>query len=98
MTALLNATGVARKTANVVLDEIFGIAEGVTVDTHVKRLGVTKETDPNKVEKDLMAIFPRENWMQISHLLIFHGRRVCYARNPQCAQCTLNDICPEVSL
>ena len=98
MDNLLQLNGVARKTANVVLGEIYGIAEGITVDTHVKRLakrlGLTEATDPTKVEKDLMAVVPRESWIEISHLLIFHGRRVCFARRPNCAGCTLNDICP----
>jgi endonuclease-3 len=98
MPELLKLTGVARKTANVVLGEIYGIAEGVTVDTHVKRLakrlGLTTSSDPAKVEQDLMAIVPRESWIEISHLLIFHGRRVCLARRPDCAHCSLADICP----
>ena len=98
MDNLLQLNGVARKTANVVLGEIYGIAEGITVDTHVKRLakrlGLSEATDPKKVEKDLMAVVPRESWIEISHLLIFHGRRVCFARRPNCAGCTLNDICP----
>lgn len=98
MTDLLTLTGVARKTANVVLGEIYGIADGITVDTHVKRLakrlGLTAVTDPKKVEQDLMTIIPRENWIEISHLLIFHGRRVCFARKPNCAGCSLADLCP----
>ena len=98
MDNLLQLNGVARKTANVVLGEIYGIAEGITVDTHVKRLakrlGLSEATDPTKVEKDLMAVVPRESWIEISHLLIFHGRRVCFARRPNCAGCSLNDICP----
>lgn len=98
MPDLLKLTGVARKTANVVLGEIYGIAEGITVDTHVKRLakrlGLTEADDPKKVERDLMAIIPQENWIEISHLLIFHGRRVCDARRPDCHRCTLSDICP----
>jgi endonuclease-3 len=98
MTDLLKLTGVARKTANVVLGEIYGIADGVTVDTHVKRLanrlGLTEAKNPQKVERDLMALIPRESWIEISHLLIFHGRRVCAARRPACQLCTLNDICP----
>ena len=102
MDSLVQLNGVARKTANVVLGEIYGIADGITVDTHVKRLakrlGLTKETNPNKVEKDLMAVVPRESWIEISHLLIFHGRRVCFARRPECANCSLNDICPSVEL
>lgn len=102
MDNLLTLTGVARKTANVVLGEIYGRAEGITVDTHVKRLarrlGLTSETDPVKVERDLMALVPRESWIEISHLLIFHGRRVCFARNPNCVGCPLNDICPAAEL
>lgn len=102
MPDLLKLKGVARKTANVVLGEIFGIAEGITVDTHVKRLsnrlGLTTETDPVKVEQDLMQIIPREHWLDISHLLIFHGRRVCNARKPDCPHCTLNNICPSADL
>lgn len=99
---LLSLTGVARKTANVVLGEIFGVADGVVVDTHVKRLsqrlGFSKESTPEKVERDLMVLLPKELWIEISHLLIFHGRRVCFARNPQCAACTVNDICPSAFL
>ena len=95
---LLQLTGVARKTANVVLGEIYGVAEGVVVDTHVKRLsqrlGLTAETTPAKIERDLMELVPREEWIEIAHLLIFHGRRVCDARNPDCPNCTLNDLCP----
>lgn len=98
MENLLELSGVARKTANVVLGEVYGVADGITVDTHVKRLakrlGLTNETNPSKVERDLMAIVPRESWIEISHLLIFHGRRICFARNPACAICPLNDICP----
>ncbi|HNS40488.1 MAG TPA: endonuclease III [Promineifilum sp.] len=98
MDALLTLPGVARKTANVVRAEVYHLADGVAVDTHVKRvaarLGLTGETDPVKVERDLMALVPRENWIEITHLLIWHGRRVCAARKPDCAHCTLNDICP----
>jgi endonuclease III len=98
MDDLLTLTGVARKTANVVLGEIYGIAEGITVDTHVKRiagrLGWSSGSSPQKVEKDLMQIIPKESWIEIAHLLIFHGRRVCDARKPDCPNCTLNDICP----
>jgi len=98
MDDLLKLSGVARKTANVVLGEIYGKAEGITVDTHVKRLsqrlGLTTAADPVKVERDLMRMIPPESWIEISHLLIFHGRRVCYARRPDCPHCTLNDICP----
>lgn len=98
MADLLQLPGVARKTANVVLGEIYGKAEGIAVDTHVKRLarrlGLTTETDPVKVERDLMQIIPQENWIEISHLLVFHGRRLCFARHPDCTHCPLNDICP----
>ena len=102
MAALLTLPGVARKTANVVRGEVFGLADGVTVDTHVKRLsarlGLTAETDPVKVERDLMAVIPRDSWIEIAHLLIWHGRRVCTARKPDCPACPLNDICPSSSV
>lgn len=102
MSDLLTLPGVARKTANVVLGEVYGIADGITVDTHVKRLakrlGLTAATDPKKVEKDLMAIVPQESWIEISHLLIFHGRRICFARRPNCVGCPLNDLCPSAEL
>jgi endonuclease III len=98
MDKLLKLRGVARKTANVVLGNVFGIAEGVVVDTHVKRLaqrlGLSRESTPEKIERDLMALVPRSEWIDLSHLLIFHGRRVCAARKPNCAACTLNDLCP----
>jgi len=90
--------GVGRKTANVVLGNAFGINAGVVVDTHVarlsKRLGLTKHADPVKIEGDLAALFPRECWTDLSHWLIFHGRRRCPARKPDCANCELQDICP----
>lgn len=99
---LLSLTGVARKTANVIMGEIFGVAEGVVVDTHVKRLskrlGLSSETTPEKVERDLMALLPRDHWIEISHLLIFHGRRVCTARKPDCNACTLSELCPSAFL
>ncbi len=103
MAELTRLKGVARKTANVVLGEIYGKAEGITVDTHVKRiahkLGLTSTNqDPVKVERELMAIIPQEQWINISHLLIFHGRRVCIARRPDCPNCSLNDICPSAEL
>jgi endonuclease-3 len=98
MDDLLTLTGVARKTANVVLGEIFRVADGVVVDTHVKRLsqrlGFSEQKDAGKVEEDLMALLPRELWIEISHLLIFHGRQICSARNPDCANCPLVDLCP----
>lgn len=102
MDALLTLSGVARKSANVVRGEVFGLADGVTVDTHVKRLamrlGLTTETDPVKVERNLMAIIPRESWIEIAHLLVWHGRRLCFARKPACSVCPLNDICPRVGV
>ena len=103
MKDLLQLKGVARKTANVVLGEIYGIAEGITVDTHVKRiaylLGLTStDKDPVKVERELMNIIPQDQWINISHLLIFHGRRICKARRPDCPNCSLNDICPSAEL
>ena len=102
MDALLSLPGVARKTANVVRGEVYGLADGITVDTHVKRLsarlGLTAETDPVKVERDLMALIPRESWIEIAHLLIWHGRRLCAARKPNCPACPLNDICPASSV
>lgn len=98
MEELLTLPGVARKTANVVLGNIFNKAEGIAVDTHVTRLsgllGLTEHTDPVKIERDLMKLFAREHWTAITHLLILHGRRVCIARRPNCAACTLNDLCP----
>jgi endonuclease-3 len=98
MDALVKLPGVGRKTANVILGNAFGKNEGIVVDTHVarlsQRLGLTRETDPVKIEQDLMKLFPREDWALLSHLLIFHGRRVCDARRPKCEICVLNDICP----
>ncbi len=103
MESLLKLTGVARKTANVVLGEIYGIADGITVDTHVQRvahkLGLTSVSkDPIKAEKELMALIPQTQWIQISHLLVFHGRRICHARRPDCPNCPLNDLCPSAEL
>ena len=98
MDALVKLPGVGRKTANVILGNAFGKNEGMVVDTHVARLshrlGFTRETDPIKIELDLMRLFPREDWTLLAHLLIFHGRRVCIARAPKCEICVLNDICP----
>lgn len=100
MEDLLRLNGVARKTANVVMGEIYGRAEGITVDTHVKRIAyrlgwTSTNEDPVKVEQELMAIIPQESWIEISHLLIFHGRALCKARRPDCPACPLRDICPE---
>jgi endonuclease-3 len=97
MEALLTLPGVARKTANVVLGSGFGIAAGVVVDTHVQRLSgrldLTKNTDPKKIEQDLMQIIPQEKWIIFSHQLIWHGRRVCNARKPKCVECNLERLC-----
>jgi endonuclease-3 len=99
MEALRALPGVGRKTANVVLGNAFGAPDGVVVDTHVgrlaRRLGWSRETDPEKVERDLNAAVPREKWVWISHALIQHGRRVCSARKPRCAGCPLEDLCPK---
>lgn len=98
MDDLVKLSGVGRKTAGVVLGEWFGRAEGIVVDTHVKRLskrlGLTKQTDPNKIERDLMETIPRRDWIILTHLLINHGRAVCTARSPRCDACALNKICP----
>jgi len=95
---LIKLAGVGRKTANVVLGVAFNAPEGVVVDTHVQRisqrLGWTKHTEPVDIEQDLMALFPREDWDMLSHVLIFHGRRICFARKPSCATCAVNDVCP----
>jgi endonuclease-3 len=102
MAGLLSLAGVARKTANVVLGNAFGIVEGFVVDTHIGRLsrrfGWTKNEDPVKVEQDLMRIILQQDWLDLSHLLIFHGRAVCYSRNPQCERCTLIPLCPSAFL
>ena len=94
---LLRLPGVARKTANVVSAE-RGTAHGIVVDTHVRRLaqrlGLTREEDPVKIERDLVKLVPREDWARLPHLLIWHGRRVCDARRPRCEDCVLNDLCP----
>jgi len=97
MEELLTLPGVARKTANVVLGTAFGIASGVVVDTHVQRLSgrldLSRNTDPKKIEQDLMQVIPREKWILFSHQLIWHGRRVCQARKPKCIECNLQSIC-----
>ena len=97
MDEILTLPGVARKTANVVLGTAYGIASGVVVDTHVirlsRRLDLTKEEDPKKIEHDLMHVIPREKWIKFSHQLIWHGRRVCIARKPKCLDCNLESIC-----
>jgi endonuclease-3 len=101
MDELFALPGIGRKTANVVLGNAFEMNEGIVVDTHVARLskllGLTRQTDPVKIELALMPLFPRKSWALLSHLLIWHGRRVCVARRPQCAECVLNRICPSAS-
>jgi endonuclease-3 len=98
MDELLRLPGVARKTANVVLGVAYGIAAGVVVDTHVSRLSqrlrLTKQKDAGKIEQDLMELVPRKDWIIFSHLLIFHGRRVCKARRPLCEECVVEKLCP----
>ena len=98
MDDLVKLPGVGRKTANVVLGNAFDRNEGVVVDTHVsrltERLGLTRNTDPVRIEQDLIQLFPREHWTMLSHLLIEHGRQICEARKPKCEECFLNDICP----
>ncbi|NOZ28983.1 MAG: endonuclease III [Chloroflexi bacterium] len=102
MEELLQLPGVARKTANVVLGVAFHKAEGIVVDTHVKRvsrrLGLTREQDPKKIEQDLMRIIPRERWIDFGHQMIWHGRQICQARKPDCPNCPLNDLCPSAEM
>jgi len=98
MVDLLTLPGVARKTANVVMGTAFGIPSGVVVDTHIsrlsQRLGMTREDQPEKIERDLQKRWPEERWIMSGHRLIWHGRRVCFARKPSCATCTLRPLCP----
>jgi endonuclease-3 len=98
MEELLELPGVARKTANIVLSNAFGIVEGIAVDTHVRRLserlGLTQNKNQDKIEQDLMKIVSKEMWMRFSDLLVFHGRRICMAKKPKCGECVLNKICP----
>jgi endonuclease-3 len=98
MDEILTLGGVARKTANVVLGNAFGIASGVVVDTHVsrlsQRLGLTEQTTPEKIERDLEQLVPKKHWIMFPHWMIFHGRQVCIARKPKCPECVLADICP----
>ncbi|MGA3192144.1 MAG: endonuclease III [Candidatus Bathyarchaeia archaeon] len=98
MEEILQLPGVARKTANIVLQNAYGVVEGIAVDTHVQRvaarLGLTANEDPDKIEQDLMTIVPRDKWMRITDLLIFLGRRVCTAKKPKCEVCVLNKLCP----
>jgi len=102
MEELLTLNGVARKTANVVLGNAFGIVSGVVVDTHVsrlsQRLGLTEETTPEKIEKDLSELVPKKDWIMFPHWLISHGRAICIARKPKCAECILENLCPKVGV
>ena len=99
---LIQLDGIGRKTANVVLGVAYGKAEGLVVDTHVMRLshrlGLTRQTTPEKIEQALMKIVPRENWIDFSHLLIWHGRKRCTARRPDCIQCEVADLCPKIGV
>lgn len=99
MKELTRLPGVARKTANIVLSNAFGVNEGLAVDTHVKRLsyrlGLTSSTDPTRIEQDLMPLFDQQDWGEVNHLLVFFGRDVCKARSPRCGECELADVCPK---
>ena len=99
---MVNLPGVARKTANVVLGTAYGLATGVVVDTHVKRvagrLGLTDHTDPVKIERELMELLPKTAWIDFSHQMIWHGRRICHAKAPRCGQCPLAPLCPSADI
>ncbi|HXG12720.1 MAG TPA: endonuclease III [Gemmataceae bacterium] len=101
MEELVQLPGVGRKTANVILGNVFGVP-GIVVDTHVgrlsRRMGLTTETDPVKVERDLMALLPRKEWIMFSHRMIYHGRQVCHARKPRCETCALAKVCPKIGV
>ncbi|MEO8422596.1 MAG: endonuclease III [Actinomycetota bacterium] len=98
MEDLITLSGVARKTANIVLGNAYGIVEGIAVDTHVRRvserLGFTTQSDPNKIEQDLMRLIPKKRWFDFTYVIIDHGRAICVARTPRCAECPVNDLCP----
>jgi endonuclease-3 len=100
--SMVKLAGVGRKTANVVLGTAFGIPSGVVVDTHVgrlgKRLGMTRHSDPVKIERDLMAQLPKREWIDFSHRMIQHGRKICMARKPKCESCTLANVCPRIGV
>jgi endonuclease-3 len=102
MEELIELGGVGRKTANVVLGNAFNVNVGIVVDTHVarlsERLGLTRQKDPSKIEQELMALVPQNEWTLFSHLLIWHGRRRCYARNPDCAECEIRALCPRIGV
>jgi endonuclease-3 len=101
MEELVKLPGIGRKTANVILGNVYDVP-GITVDTHVKRLsrrmGLSTHADPEKIERDLMQIIPRKEWTMFSHRMIFHGRQVCHARKPNCAECVLHKICPKIGV
>ncbi len=98
MEKLITLPGVARKTANIVLSSAFKKAEGIAVDTHVRRLaqrlGLSKEKDPDKIEKDLLSIVPKKDWLDFNYMLVNHGRKICQARKPQCPECVIRHLCP----
>lgn len=100
MEELITLPGVARKTANIVLSSAFQKAEGIAVDTHVRRLaqrlGLSKEKDPDKIERDLMCIVPKRDWLDFNYMLVNHGRKICQARKPQCSPCIIRHLCPSV--
>ena len=102
MAALVQLPGIGRKTANVILGNAYGMAEGIVVDTHVRRLagrlGLSPHSDPDRIEQDLLPLVPREDWIIIGHLLILHGRRICSARAPKCSACPVNDLCPSAKV
>lgn len=102
MEQILTLNGVARKTANVVLGNAFGIASGIVVDTHVlrlsHRLGLTENMVPEKIEQDLQKLVPQKDWMMFPHWLIWHGRKICQARKPKCGECVLENICPKIGV
>lgn len=102
MEELVQLPGVGRKTANCVLGGAFGIPSGVVVDTHVRRLaqriGLSKEDDPEKIELDLMQVVPKKDWIEFGNMLIWHGRRTCQARKPNCPECVINDLCPSAEM
>jgi endonuclease-3 len=98
MEDLITLPGVARKTANIVLGNSYGVVEGIAVDTHVRRLaerlGFSAEKDPDKIERDLMRLVPKKRWFDFTYVIIDHGRAICVARKPRCAECPVSDLCP----